>query len=227
MKNKILFILCCISVFLCSCNTGKKGFSVRIQTAEEKEKSKEMTDFLSDEEIQKLLVANSTVIYNDEEFMKFVEEAEKDTTIYDAAYSDAPLEDLISEAEAPVIEIPEGDILEIKEKLFITQINDMYYNFESYKDKTVIVEGMFTEMVSFDGKNKYPAVYRLGPGCCGNDGWGGFLLDYKKAFPKYDDWIRVTGKPVLEKTSDGYDNLYLKVISLEVKTERGAEFVKN
>ena len=39
-----------------------------------------------------------------------------------------------------------------------------------------------------------------------------------------NDWIRVTGIPELIEDGD-YLNLYLHVTSLEVKTERGSEFV--
>lgn len=73
-------------------------------------------------------------------------------------------------------ESAEGDVLEIGEKMFLTQISDMYCNFDHYKDKTIIVEGMYAQFYSWDGSETAPVVYRNGPGCCGNDGWGGFLL---------------------------------------------------
>lgn len=115
------------------------------------------------------------------------------------------------------------DEIEISEKLFITQINDIYYNFEDYKDKTIIVEGMFTELVNLKGDKK-PAVYRKGPGCCGNDGWGGFILKYDGAYPNENEWIRVKGKlELVEK--DRFKDLFLHVEELEVKQERGAEYV--
>ena len=43
-------------------------------------------------------------------------------------------------------------------------------------------------------------------------------------FPNENDWIRVTGHPELV-TEGYYTNLYLNVASLEVKAERGTEFV--
>ena len=126
----------------------------------------------------------------------------------------------------PLYPQKKGDILEISEKMFITQINDIYFNFNDYRDKTIIVEGMYTVMQSWmDESINYPAVYRLGPGCCGNDGWAGFMLQYDGEYPSYDEWIRVTGKPFLKKEKDGSVNLYLDVLSLEVKKERGKEFV--
>ena len=53
---------------------------------------------------------------------------------------------------------------------------------------------------------------------------GGFLLKYDGEFPNENDWIRVTGHPELV-TEGYYTNLYLNVASLEVKAERGTEFV--
>lgn len=112
-----------------------------------------------------------------------------------------------------------ADVLEIGEKMFFTQINDIYYNFDDYKDTTIIVEGMYTNGAS------NPAVYRFGPGCCGNDGAGGFRLYYNRALPTENDWIKVAGTPELVLSELGFDILYLNVTSLEIKKERGAEFV--
>lgn len=139
--------------------------------------------------------------------------------------SPTPDSDLSSTpATEPTVESAEGDVLEIGEKMFLTQINDMYYNFDNYKDKTIIVEGMYALFYSWDSSETAPVVYRRGPGCCGNDGWGGFLLKYGGEYPNENDWIRVTGTP--ELVEEGYYlNLYLNVTSLEVKTERGTEFV--
>lgn len=146
-----------------------------------------------------------------------VESADPETIAPEEPSSNTPATD-------PVVESTEGDVLEIGEKMFLTQINDMYYNFDNYKDKTVIVEGMYALFYSWDGSATAPVVYRRGPGCCGNDGWGGFLLKYDGEYPNENDWIRVTGTP--ELVEEGYYlNLYLNVTSLEVKTERGAEFV--
>lgn len=140
-------------------------------------------------------------------------------------------EEIEAPAEASVVELPdldsgeESSVLEIGEKMFITQINDIYYNFQDYADKTIIVEGMYTMFASWDGESAYPGVYRLGPGCCGNDGWGGFMLYYDGELPQDNDWIRVTGTPELVEDEDGYTSLFLNVTSLTIQEERGAEFV--
>ena len=124
-----------------------------------------------------------------------------------------------------VNDIKDNDTIEINEKIFITQINDIYFNFDDYKDKTIIVEGMYSIFESTVSDVTMPVVYRNGPGCCNNDGWAGFLLKYKGKKPKENDWIRVTGKPELESTKEGFVNLYLNVDSLEVLNERGKEDV--
>lgn len=122
-------------------------------------------------------------------------------------------------------EVADKEVVEITEKMFLTQINDIYYNFNNYENKTVVLEGMYSVFTSTDGTATSPVVYRNGPGCSGNDGWGGFLLRYDGEFPDENDWIRVTGTPVLETNEKGYKNIYLIVSSLEVKDERGAELV--
>lgn len=126
----------------------------------------------------------------------------------------------------PQFDNKDSDVIEIKERVFIAQINDIYSNFADYEGKTIIVEGMYSEFQVSEDSPKMPVVYRKGPGCCGNDGWGGFFLRYDGQLPKENDWIRVQGKPLIEEGEDGYYNLFLQVDSLEVKKERGAETVK-
>lgn len=124
------------------------------------------------------------------------------------------------------IDWDDPDLLVIGEQMFLTQINDMYYNFSDYEDKTIVVEGMYSTLYSWDGTSTCAAVYRLGPGCCGNDGWGGFLLVLDlEEYPREDAWVQVVGTPELVISETGYADLYLNVISIEVMTERGAEFV--
>lgn len=119
----------------------------------------------------------------------------------------------------------DSDTITINEKVFITQINDIYLNFEDYKNKTIIVEGMYSVFESTVSDAVSPVVYRNGPGCCNNDGWAGFLLKYDGKLPKENDWIKVTGTPFLDNTEHGYTNLYLDVVSIEVLEKRGAELV--
>lgn len=118
------------------------------------------------------------------------------------------------------------DTIEIKENVFISQINDIYFNFDDYKDKTIIVEGIYSIFESAVSDMTSAVVYRNGPGCCDNDGWAGFLLKYNGEIkPKENDWIRVTGTPELEKTEEGYVNLYLNVSDMQICDKRGLETV--
>jgi len=230
MKLKIFLVLFLI-LFTLSCSQKQKGYSVTFsdnkskmdkfyeeKTSQEKNaKGKEKQEESQSSEQGGNASSNPAVIYNDDEFFDFIEKIESGEIV-----PEPPRNQEIVEPEP--LEIPEGDILEIKEDLFITQINDIYFNYERYKEKTIIVEGMFTYFVSYFDDSKFPAVYRLGPGCCGNDGWGGFLLDFTGKAPEENDWVRIVGKPYLKEV-DGYEDLYLKVVSMEVKQERGKEFV--
>lgn len=133
-----------------------------------------------------------------------------------------------------------GDVLIVSEKLFLTQIYDMYFNHESYVDKAIQIEGMFNTL-GYISQNADPAnnpdapasddptpmLYRQSPGCCGNDGYDGFVLKYDGPLPQPQDWIRAIGK-VKYGTQEGVDpymGIYLEVISLRVLNNRGLEFV--
>lgn len=121
--------------------------------------------------------------------------------------------------------IDNKNIMEIREKMFIAQIEDIYYNIEDFKDKYIKIEGMYSVVEPEEGDiGKVHFVYRNAPGCCGNDGWAGFMLNYDGEYPNTNDWIQVVGTPEIVKNGV-YEDLYLNVISIEVMEERGAEFV--
>lgn len=121
--------------------------------------------------------------------------------------------------------IDNKNIMEIREKMFIAQIEDIYYNIEDFKDKYIKIEGMYSVVEPEEGDiGKVHFVYRNAPGCCGNDGWAGFMLNYDGEYPNTNDWIQVVGTPEIIKNGV-YEDLYLNVISIEVMEERGAEFV--
>jgi len=121
-----------------------------------------------------------------------------------------------------------GEVIDIKEKMFIAQTNDVYLNAEDYLGKTIRLEGLFKREQSDYGN--YCFVLRYGPGCCGTDGNAGFEVAWEprnKALVKYpaaDDWVEATG--VLKSyEEDGYPYLYLALTSLQVLDKRGAEYV--
>lgn len=131
------------------------------------------------------------------------------------------------EATSTQLQNDEDGIFVIREKMFITQINDIYLNPDEYKDKTIQLEGIFDAYEDpEDSKyNKY-YIIRYGPGCCGNDGVAGFQILFDGDKPKPNDWIEVTGELQMV-VEDGSEYVALKVNSLKVLTERGAEYVDN
>ncbi|MDR1028312.1 MAG: hypothetical protein LBL63_02710, partial [Clostridiales Family XIII bacterium] len=91
-----------------------------------------------------------------------------------------------------------AEVFEIGEKFFIQQCNDIYYNPQSYEGDVVRLEGIYDEYFDeYKGETSH-AVYRNGPGCCGNDGVAGFVFKYDGSFPVQDEWIEVTGVVELE-----------------------------
>ncbi|MDR0451845.1 MAG: hypothetical protein LBH15_02245, partial [Treponema sp.] len=76
-----------------------------------------------------------------------------------------------------------GDIVEIKEKMFIAQTNDVYLNPEDYMGKTIKLEGLFKTETGYDEQAAYCFVLRYGPGCCGFDGNAGFEVAWDEAGP--------------------------------------------
>ncbi|MDR1133833.1 MAG: hypothetical protein LBL05_06685 [Synergistaceae bacterium] len=119
-----------------------------------------------------------------------------------------------------------GDVVEIKEKMFVAQTNDVYINPDEYLGRTIKLEGMF----GLDNEVSPPVyyVFRYGPGCCGYDANAGFEVawgDEKTAYPDENDWVEAAG--VLENYEyDGEPYLRLALTSLTVKAERGLERVE-
>jgi uncharacterized membrane protein YcgQ (UPF0703/DUF1980 family) len=134
-----------------------------------------------------------------------------------------------SPSAAPVKEgSPPEKIVEIREKMFIAQTNEIYLNAEDYLGKTIKLEGLF-KWEEYENR-KHCFVLRYGPGCCGYDGNAGFEVAWEgpgKRLPEYplpDDWVEAAG--VLKAyEKDGYSYLYIALSSLRVLEARGAEFV--
>jgi uncharacterized membrane protein YcgQ (UPF0703/DUF1980 family) len=118
------------------------------------------------------------------------------------------------------------EVVEIKEKMFIAQTNDVYLNPEDYLGKTIKLEGIF-QTQSYGAESPYYFVIRYGPGCCGNDGNAGFEVmweDTDAVYPQENDWVQVVG--VLGAyEEDGYPYICIGLSSLEVLETRGQEFV--
>ena len=116
------------------------------------------------------------------------------------------------------------EVVNIKENMFIAQINDIYANTEEYLGRTINYEGIFGNFIDNKSGFCYYYVIRYGPGCCGNDANAGFEVLWDGEFPNKDDWVEVEG--VLEKfTRDTREVLRIRASKLEVKETRGEETV--
>jgi len=123
-----------------------------------------------------------------------------------------------------VIPAPLDDVVEIKEKMFIAQTNDVYFNPEDYLGKTIRYEGIFDIYEEDVTGEIFYAVIRYGPGCCGIDGDAGFEVKWDSEYPNQNDWVEAIG--VLEEYEDnGFNYLRLALTSLTVLPTRGAEYV--
>ena len=114
--------------------------------------------------------------------------------------------------------------VEIRERLFMTQVFDISNNFEHYIGRTVRYEGIFEK---FGYEQVFAAVFRYGPGCCGDDGVIGFTVAWEDGstdFPENGEWVEVVGTfGVLEIEGFLFRCVYLT--SITVLDVRGAEFV--
>lgn len=117
--------------------------------------------------------------------------------------------------------------VEIEDKLFIAQTNDIYNNLSDYEGRTVHYEGIFMTAIMPDDNSTVPFVIRYGPGCCSNDGSAGFEIALEESeWPKENDWVEVTG--IIEVYHDdayNYDYPVVKISSIVIKEERGLETV--
>ncbi len=117
--------------------------------------------------------------------------------------------------------------LEVREKMFLTQIMELNINAADYLGKTVALEGMFMTVETGEGGPVYRLVYRQSPGCCGNDGITGLEVvwdDPAAQYPAENDWVRAVGK-LEQYMEEGTPYLQLRLLSLTVLPERGLEFV--
>jgi len=116
------------------------------------------------------------------------------------------------------------ELVEIREKMFVAQVSDVYINPEDYIGRTIKLEGIFKK------EDPYSFVVRYGPGCCGDDANVGFEVAWDseqiKPYPAIDSWVEAIGVLKTYKEA-GYasDYLYLDLVSLNVLNERGAEIV--
>lgn len=130
-----------------------------------------------------------------------------------------------TDIDIKVLPAPDVDVIEISEKLFIAQTNDIYINTEDYLGKTIRYEGIFQAYYYDATDTTYYSVIRYGPGCCGFDANAGFEVEWDGDYPEQNDWVQATG--TLETYEEGGARyLRLKLSSLKVLPVRGAEYVQ-
>lgn len=128
---------------------------------------------------------------------------------------------------AELAEANSGDVIEVREKMFIAQTNDIYLNSEDYFGKLIKYQGFFTQSYWDETDTSYYFVIRNGPGCCpGVDNTAGFEIVWDGGYPQENDWCEVSGM-LEEYTEDGEPYLRLRLKSLIVLDVRGAEYVNS
>jgi zinc transport system permease protein len=153
----------------------------------------------------------------------------KNTNANGTTAVDLPEDDVTAENKHSDIDISDAmnssdDVIEITEKMFIAQTNDMYINPTDYIGKTVKYEGIFNIFEEPSTGKTYYSVIRYGPGCCGYDANAGFEVIWDKKYPKQNDWVEVIG--ILDDYDEnGQQYLQVKLTSLNTLTKRGAETV--
>jgi uncharacterized membrane protein YcgQ (UPF0703/DUF1980 family) len=130
----------------------------------------------------------------------------------------------ISDADLTAAQTDDSEVFEIREKMFIAQSNDIYFNPEDYLGKTIKYEGIFQEYPVPEENLIYRSVIRYGPGCCGIDANAGFEVIWDKDYPEQDDWVEVVGK-LVQYEEYGTKYLRIELSSLTVLEERGLEYV--
>jgi uncharacterized membrane protein YcgQ (UPF0703/DUF1980 family) len=133
-------------------------------------------------------------------------------------------------AEAPngqtVLPAGNAEVIEIKEKMFLAQTNEIYLNAEDYLGKTIRYEGFFDQTVDETTGDVFCFVIRNGPGCCpGVDNSAGFEVQGLTDWLEPNDWVEVVGTLGEYEWEDGWKYLYLDVSSLQRLDVRGADYV--
>ena len=113
----ILSVFLLVATGFSGCSKRMKGYSATLRKSSDAEQGSGV---------------NPAVVYDDEEFFDLIAKIES------GEFEPEPVrQQEIPDVPQPIIEVPEGKTIEIKEKLFLTQINDIYFNFENYKEKKV------------------------------------------------------------------------------------------
>lgn len=118
----------------------------------------------------------------------------------------------------------------VGDNYFDTTINDMFLNYDKYKDKKIEIEGIYFVNETYTFVGRY-SESNLCPYCPTGYSYLEYQLDGKLDYKFTDEkeWIKVIGtlQKANDETSNYEDYFYLKVINLEIMNKRGQETVKN
>jgi hypothetical protein len=127
-------------------------------------------------------------------------------------------------------ETPQG-IMEIRERMFATQVRDIYLNANNNLGRTISLEGIF-KVWPANEEALYYVIRYFQDGCC--DGMAGFEVKWAQTtfdasdavqYPADDSWVEATG--ILKEYERNFTKyLYLELSSLTVLDIRGVEVVR-
>lgn len=208
MKNIIFLIISFIGLFTgCSDNT----YSANIYSSSVNN-SIPYTNTSEFEDVENTIQPDVTDIYLNREDYADVSNIQYDKLLYNENHPEV------------IFEASSSEVIEIKEKMFIAQTNDIYFNPEDYLGKTIKYEGIFN-MYDYPGTNELLySVIRYGPGCCGIDLNAGFEIVPGKEVPNNEDWVEVTGV-LHEYEFEGVKYLRLEETSLRTLPTHGEKYV--
>ena len=115
------------------------------------------------------------------------------------------------------------EVINIEEKIYLSQMTDIYMNTEDYVGRIISMEGYM--LPDEEDDDIVGAVVRDTPGCCGDDGLTGISFIWDGDCPEDNDWLKVTGVLTFRCTEEGDLYLVIEADEAEVLTERGREFV--
>ena len=127
----------------------------------------------------------------------------------------------------------DSGIVEIRENMFIAQINEINLNYREYLGRTIKLEGFFQHNYWEDYNWFY--VVRNVPDCCGDSGVLGFEVSWDPAFdgtnydidmsqwPESNAWVEAVGE--LGNYEFFGNRLFLVLSELNVLEKRGLDLV--
>ena len=103
--------------------------------------------------------------------------------------------------------------IEIKDRVFVNQMTDIYLNVDDYVGKVIKFEGYFG-IAEKSTWTEY-SVYRPGPACCADDVNLGLEVIWHGEYPEEKEWVEAIGVFERYKRSE-YNRYRLKLSSLTV-----------